>query len=216
MVDALARLRKLPVAVAAFKRTLKLELFYLAQVAMEEATHRCEAQARARPHEVARGAPDRCGNQLRCRCARTRANEPRGPLHGDGVDAGADGITTLTPTGGDDEWSRVVLGQFPYKSHMTGARTVAGPGQSGACWLTITQWRPPRHRGLRAEWSRLSSRHAQAKLFQTLLTALYGRYARSFRRIQFALERIARQMPPAPPGYVRRRGAWGVVRRGHC
>ena len=55
MVDALARLRKLPVAVAAFKRTLKVELFYLAQVAMEEACNRYDALARLLG--VTRGAP---------------------------------------------------------------------------------------------------------------------------------------------------------------
>ena len=37
MVEALARLRKLPVAMAAFKRTLKVELFFLAEGAIDEA-----------------------------------------------------------------------------------------------------------------------------------------------------------------------------------
>ena len=85
--------------------------------------------------------------------------------------------------------------------------------ESGACRLIIAQWRPPRYCGQCTVWSRLSSRQAQATLFQTLLTALYWRYARSFRRIQFALDRIARQMPPAPPGYVRVRRAWVVIGR---
>jgi hypothetical protein len=40
MIEALSRLRKLPVAMAAFKRTLKVELFYVAEAAIEHVSAR--------------------------------------------------------------------------------------------------------------------------------------------------------------------------------
>ena len=49
MIEALTRLRKLPVAMAAFKRTLKMELFFLAETAIEETTAAYVAISRIRP-----------------------------------------------------------------------------------------------------------------------------------------------------------------------
>ena len=60
--------------------------------------------------------------------------------------------------------------------------------------------------GVGTELARQSSRQAQAENLQTLLSALYSRYARAFRRIAFALGRVVNAMPPAPAGQVRTHG----------
>jgi uncharacterized protein YggT (Ycf19 family) len=49
-----------------------------------------------------------------------------------------------------------------------------------------------------AEWTRQSARQEEAEQLQALLAALYDRYGRAFRRIDFALARILLAMPAAP------------------
>ena len=205
MIEALARLRKLPVAMAAFKRTLKVELFFLAEAAIEEASAKC-VTGPSWPPPAPTCDPNACRLiVVQQGCGQGAALFRRA------------GRGTHRPAAVRRRAQRHVR---PVPVQVAGDRYALARARDFV-GRTADVARPFPVGAAGSEWNQHTVRQTQAEQLDVLLRALYGRYTRAFRRIDFALARILNVMPAAPANAVRlddwtigRLGGWTVGPRG--